>query len=367
MHPDLTDDTTEPAEKRVRYFAQIAAVIVIIVFSYMVLQLFIPAILFAAVVCCASWDLYLRLRTALRGRSTLAALVMTLLLTALVIAPSVLLTLSLAENVSAMVETAKAALAIGAFDPPAWISQIPTIGNMVVEYWQSIASGSKSLVEESQFFFEPLRDLIVSAGKLVGRGLLQLTLATFVGFFFYRDGEALAAALIKATDRLAGGLGQELLHTVYTTVNGVVRGVFGTALVQAIVALIGFLIAGIPSPFLLAATTFFLSIVPIGPPLVWGGATLWLFSEGQTGWAIFMGLWGLLAISTIDNIVKPYLISRNSSLPLLLIVLGVVGGVAAFGFIGLFIGPPVLAVALALTKRYLVHAPPKPGVSSEIV
>ena len=136
---------------------------------------------------------------------------------------------------------------------------------------------------------------------------------------------------------------------------GVIHGIFGTALVQALVALAGFLIAGVPAAFLLAVATFFLSVVPIGPPLIWGGATVWLVYNGQLGWAIFMALWGFLAISTIDNFVKPYLISRSSKLPLLLIVLGVFGGVIAFGFIGLFIGPPVLAIGLTLVQLWIAH------------
>jgi predicted PurR-regulated permease PerM len=99
--------------------------------------------------------------------------------------------------------------------------------------------------------------------------------------------------------------------------------------------------------------TFFLSVLPIGPPLVWGGAALYLLYQGQMGWAIFMALWGLLAISSIDNLLRPYLISRSSKLPLLLIVLGVMGGLSAFGFIGLFIGPPVLAIGLTLVQLWI--------------
>ena len=121
------------------------------------------------------------------------------------------------------------------------------------------------------------------------------------------------------------------------------------------------LIAGVPAPFLLAVATFFLSILPIGPPLVWGGATLWLVSQDEIGWAVFMALWGLLAISTVDNFVKPYLISRSSGLPMLLIVLGVFGGVFAFGFIGIFIGPPVLAVGLTLVQLWIARSLEKPG------
>jgi predicted PurR-regulated permease PerM len=138
-------------------------------------------------------------------------------------------------------------------------------------------------------------------------------------------------------------------------VTGVINGLFVTGLAQALVALAGFYIAGVPGAFFLSAATFFLSVLPIGPPLVWGGAALWLLYQGQMGWAIFMVLWGFFAISSIDNVLRPFLISRSSNLPLLLIVLGVMGGLSAFGFIGLFIGPPVLAIGLTLVQLWIAR------------
>jgi predicted PurR-regulated permease PerM len=346
----------QSAEYRLHQYAQLAAVVVVLVGAYLVLYPFIPAILFSAVVCSATWPLYERLRKVLWGRSGLAALVMTLLLIALVIGPSVWLTFSLADNVTAMVEAGKAALEKGPLQPPEWLRKIPAVGEMLADYWLRLVSGSESLASQLQGLLEPARNFLVGAGKAVGAGLLQLALATFIGFFFYRDGEALALALRKGLDRLAGGLGHELLRTIHDTVTGVVHGIFGTALAQALVALLGFVIAGVPVPFLLAVATFFLSILPIGPPLVWGAATLWLVFQGKIGWAIFMALWGLLAVSSIDNFVKPYLISRSSDLPILLIVLGVFGGVFAFGFIGIFIGPPVLAVGLTLVRLWIARS-----------
>ena len=102
-----------------------------------------------------------------------------------------------------------------------------------------------------------------------------------------------------------------------------------------------------------AATLSACVVVPVGPPLIWASAAGWLYFQGQTGWAIFMVLWGLLAVSSVDNFVKPYLISRSSSLPMLLIVIGVFGGIAAFGFIGTFIGPPMIAVGLGLVTLWI--------------
>jgi predicted PurR-regulated permease PerM len=338
-------------------YARAAGVAIVVIGCYLVLHPLIPAVLFAAVVCSATWPLYLRLRGLLGGRPSVAALAMTLLLVILVIGPTVLLAVTLADNATALVEKGGALLKGGPIAPPAWVRDIPMVGEMLMDYWQRLASSTDSLATQWKGVLEPARSVLVGAGKAVGGGLLHLALASFIGFFFYRDGEDLVRGMRKILARLAGTLGDGLLETIGNTVTGVIHGVFGTALAQALVALAGFLIAGVPGAFLLAAATFFLSIVPVGPPLVWGAAAAWLAYEGRTGWAVFMALWGLLAISTIDNLVKPYLISRSSRLPVLLVILGVFGGVIAFGFIGLFIGPPVLAIGLTLVQLWITHRP----------
>jgi predicted PurR-regulated permease PerM len=154
--------------------------------------------------------------------------------------------------------------------------------------------------------------------------------------------------------RLAGADdGASLLTTAQGAVRGVVYGLLGTAIAQAAVALIGFVIAGVPGTMLLAALTFILSLVPMGPVLVWGGAAAWLYSQDQTGWAIFMVVYGVAVISSVDNFVKPILMSRAGNLSMLLVVLGVFGGAIAFGFIGLFVGPALLAVGWSVTKKWL--------------
>jgi predicted PurR-regulated permease PerM len=195
---------------------------------------------------------------------------------------------------------------------------------------------------------EPARKFALGLGAVVGQGLLQITLVLFIVFFLYRDGARISVLLETAADRLGGELGGSLLELASNTVKAVMIGIVGTAAAQALVALVGFLIAGVPGALLMSAGIFFLSMVPIGPPLIWGGAAFWLYQQDQQGWAIFMVLWGLLAISSVDNFVKPMLISRTASLPILLIALGAFGGVLAFGFIGLFLGPTFLALGQAL-------------------
>jgi predicted PurR-regulated permease PerM len=159
--------------------------------------------------------------------------------------------------------------------------------------------------------------------------------------------------LTTAVERIAGEQGKHLLTVAGKTVRGVVYGILGTALLQAVMMGIGLLIAGVPGAALLALLTFFASIVPIvGTGLVWVPAALWLFHQGLTGWGIFVLIWGV-GVANIDNFVKPWLISQGSNLPFILIFLGVVGGALTFGFIGVFLGPTLLAVGYRLLAEWI--------------
>jgi predicted PurR-regulated permease PerM len=159
--------------------------------------------------------------------------------------------------------------------------------------------------------------------------------------------------LREGFQRITGDYAPHLINVVQTTVRSVVYGVLGTALAQGIVAGIGFVIAGTPAPVILALLTFFLSFAPFGPPIIWIGASAWLFVKGRIGWGIFMALYGLFAISSVDNILKPYIMSRGSKQSFIVTFIGLLGGVAAFGFIGIFLGPTLLAVGLGLAQEIL--------------
>ena len=184
--------------------------------------------------------------------------------------------------------------------------------------------------------------------------LVQILVAIFVAFFFYRDGEDLVRLLRSGMTRLAGSeRGLSVLDTARNAVVGVVYGLIGTALAQGAVAFVGFVIAGVPGALLLSALTFVLSLIPMGPVLIWGGAAAWLYAQGESGWAVFMVAYGALVISSVDNFLKPILMSRAGGLSMLLVVLGVFGGAVSFGFIGIFIGPALLAVAWSLVNAWL--------------
>jgi predicted PurR-regulated permease PerM len=287
-----------------------------------------------------------------RQRRTLAAAIMTVSLVLVIILPLALVTWNIADHAGEFVEHVRDAVEEGTIEPPAWLKQIPLVGEQADTYVRKLIGSREEMLALAKRYMAPARKLVLGGGMVLGSGVAQVSLAAFICFFLYRDGIALLAALRAGMVKIMGEHAEEVADTVSRTVRGVMYGLLGTALAQAAVAAAGFWIAGVPGVALLAVATFVFSLVPVGPPLIWGGAALWLFSHSGTGWGIFMVVWGLFAISGVDNVVKPMLISRGSSLPFLLVLLGVMGGVLAFGFVGLFIGPTLLAVAMGLLRNW---------------
>ena len=171
--------------------------------------------------------------------------------------------------------------------------------------------------------------------------------------------------------RLIGSRARQFIAVAGGTIQGVVYGILGTALAQGVLAGIGFSIVRVPGALFLGLLTFFMSLIPMGPPFVWVPAVVWLVAQQRYGAAIFMGIWGMFVISGIDNIVKPYLISRGSNLPFILVFLGVIGGLAAFGFLGVFLGPVLLAVGYTLLLTWnrveTIDGPPREEPARAVV
>lgn len=343
-------------------YARISAIAILAITCFLVLKPFVAAAVLAAVLCSATWPLYVKLRRLVGERAWLASLAMSLLLALAVIIPVALLAASITGNVAWIVDAVKRMIVGGLPQPPDWLASVPMVGGFAQDYWQGLIDSRKDLNALLLRLAEPARNMLLAAGAVLGEGILQMMVVSFLGFFFYRDGEALMQTLRAAMARVAGEMSGRILETINNTITSVLYGIVGTALAQAGVALIGFLIAGVPNAFVLAAATFFLSMVPVGPPLIWGGAAIWLAQSGEQGWAMFMVLYGLLVISSIDNFLKPYLVSRGAAMSFALVFLGVFGGVLAFGLIGLFLGPVLLAVAMILI-RYWIQLPEEKGAA----
>ncbi len=351
----------------------LAVLVILIAGCFLVLQPFITAILWAAILCATIWPLYLHLRVRLGGRAGVSALLIVLLMALTVLAPFVIVGVTIADNADRVSDWAQALVKTGPPDAPGWVAGLPLIGEWAAATWGSFAHDTTRLFDEARKYFEPARKIVLASGTTIVSGILQLALSIFIAYFFLRDGDAIVERLHMAVARIAGERGRRLAGIAAVTVRGVVLGILGTALVQGVLMAVGLALAGIKAAPLLGLVTFFLSPVPIGPPLVWIPAGIILLNQGETGWGIFVLVWGAAVVSTVDNFIKPMIISRGSDLPFVLVLLGVLGGAIAFGFVGVFLGPVLLAVGYALLKEWAVGAAPatdaggdKPPENSDI-
>jgi predicted PurR-regulated permease PerM len=336
--------------KRIERVISGAALALLVAGCLVVLWPFLSSLLWAVILAFASWPIYRRMLALTGGRRTWAALLMTLLTTLILLVPFIVVGFTLADNLQDLsvawhhwTEAPPAA--------PGWVGKIPLIGSGIKNYWTTVAGDSQSLLRALGKLIEPLSSILLAGGITLGRGLVELAISIFVAFFLYRDGVGIAYRAVRISRRIAGDRGEHLFRLAGSTVRSVVYGILGTALVQALVAGVGYAIAGLSATALLSLVTFFVAVTPIGPPLVYIPVALWFLNKGSIGWAIFTIIWGLM-VSSIDQVLKPWLISHGSHMPFLLIFFGVIGGLVGFGFIGIFLGPTLLAVGFRLLKEW---------------
>ncbi len=318
----------------------------------LVLLPFLSTLLWAVVLVCSSWPVYRRLLKFTGNRHSLAAGLMTLGMILILLLPFVIVGTTLADNVKDLTNAVRQFIDQGPPAPPEWLAKIPFVGERATDYWLSFAADTSKLWVHAEKLVEPAGALLLKGGILLGGGLIKLALSIFIAFFLFRGGTQVGAWGMALVRHIGGERGEHLLTVAGNTVRGVVYGILGTALTQAVLAGIGFVIAGVPGAALLALLTFFSSIVPlVGTALTWVPAAIWLFHQGSNGWGIFMLIWGF-GVANVDNVVKPWLISQGSNMPFLLIFFGVLGGALTFGFLGVFLGPTLLAVGYNLVVEW---------------
>jgi predicted PurR-regulated permease PerM len=323
----------------------------------LIMKPFVSALLWAVVLSIALWPLHRRLVQAFRGRRGLATMVVAAGLVLIILLPFVTVGVTIGDNVQELSAAAKRWLESGPPEPPSWLGKLPVVGPKAVVRWKEFADDSSKFLESAKRFLQPVTLWLLKAGLGLAQGLLELGLSIIIACIVMRQGTGVADRLLASAERIAGPRGRHLLEVASNTVRGVVYGILGTAFFQAVLAAIGFIIAGVPAVPLLALLTFVLCVIPaVGAPLVWIPAVIWLFNQGATGYAIFLIIWGI-GVSSVDNFVKPWLISHGSNMPFILIFFGVLGGALTFGFIGLFIGPTLLAVGYKLVEEWFATRP----------
>src|SRR6516165_9318594 len=326
-----------------------------------VLLPFTTAILFGAILAIAGWPLLdFLLRCGLKRG--LAATLLLLLALAVVALPLMAMAPGLAERLTKGASRLQDYFA-SAPQVPSWLAGLPIVGERIARIWNKVLLAGGDLRILLEPYSDGLRQGLVDAAAALGQSVLQIILSLVVATFFWVSGDALAATLRDILRRLAGETAAAELDVAAGAVRSVAYGVVGTAAIQAVMMAIGLAVAGVPGAVLLGFVTLLLALSQIGAPLIiaiWGGAVVWLFGQDQQGWGVFMIFWGLV-ISTIDNFIKPLLIGVGVAMPLSLTILGVFGGFVAFGFLGLFIGPTLIAIAFTLLEAWRGRPAATPG------
>ena len=330
---------------------------------FLVLRPFLSALLWAVILAYTTWPAFRFLRERARLSPGWAALAMVLAEFLLIGLPIAFAAPTSREDVEALQRAVEGLITEGLPSLAAFLSGLPLVGGFIGAWLAGWDATLEGLFGAIRPYAGTLAQNALSILLAVLSGIAELLLAILLAFFFYRDGPAIAAQAQRTMEKLAGPRSRHLVELTGNVTRGVVYGLLGTAVVQGAMTTFGFWIAGVPQPVLLGVVAGVISILPVGAPLVWIPATIWLFVEGEWGWGIFMAIWGAAGISSVDNIIRPWLISRGADLPLLLTLLGAVGGVLAFGFLGLFLGPVLLAVGYTLLKDWAgeVRAQPGPG------
>lgn len=335
------------------------AIVVLATACFLVLRPFLSALLWAAILVFSTWPAFRLLRERLRLSPGVAALAMVVAEFLLIGLPLVYATPTRREDIEGLRNAVEQLLSQDFPDFGLWLGALPVVGAWLAGWWEDFAPDLPGVIALIRPHAGSIAQSALSVLLAVLSGLAEVLMAILFAFFLYRDGPAIAARAEGALQRLAGERTRHLLELTGDVTRGVVFGLLGTAVVQGVMTTFGLWISGVPRPVLLGVIAGVISILPIGAPLVWIPATIWLFAEGQTAWGIFLALYGGLGISSIDNVIRPWFISRGADLPLLLTLLGALGGVFAFGFLGLFLGPVVLAVGFTLLKDW-AEAPPGP-------
>ena len=315
---------------------------------------FTTAILFGASLATAAWPIRQALVRCGLGHGPAAALLLLLSLV-IVVLPMLAFAPHLADQ---MVRGTQRVQSYFAATPeqPAWIKSVPLLGRRLGVAWDRIVEVKGNLRALLEPYTANLEQMMIGAARALADSLLQVILSIVVATMFWTNGDGLVLVLHDALRRIGGPIAERALDVAAGAIRGVAYGVIGTAAIQAILLAVGLAVAGVPGAGTLGFVALLLAISQIGGPLliiIWGGAAWWLFAQDQQVWGVFMIIWGVF-VGTVDNFIKPWLIGFGVEMPMSLTILGVFGGFIAFGFLGLFIGPTLIAIMFTMLQAWRV-------------
>jgi len=327
-----------------RILLAVLFIVVAIAASLWILKPFLPALIWATLLVVATWPLMRAAQRRLWGKRGLAVIVMTTMLLLVVIVPLALAVLTIVEHAGDVGTWLKTLVQARMPAPPGWVEQVPVIGPKLAAEWQATAALRADELHANvvPYAKDAARWIVGKAGTLAAF-FLHLLLTAIISAMLYYKGEAVAEGVRAFARRLAGTRGEQSVTLAGQAIRAVALGVVVTAVVQAALGGIGLAVAGVPLAAFLTALMFVLAVAQIGAGPVLLLVVIWLYWSGNPAWGTAMLVWTVI-VSSLDNILRPLLIKRGADLPLVLIFAGVIGGLLAFGIVGLFVGPVVLAV-----------------------
>jgi predicted PurR-regulated permease PerM len=321
--------------------------------SFWILRPFLSALIWATMIVVTTWPFMERVQELLWRRRGLAVTVMTVMLMLIFIIPFTFAVVTVVDRSDEIVNWSKSISSYTISPLPPWVEKLPVVGPKLAGRWHNLATADQAQIAER---LAPHAKKI--AGWLVARTgsvmlmIVEFLLTVILSAVLYAGGDKAARGIRLFARRLGGQNGEDAVVLAARAVRGVALGVVVTALVQSLLGGIGLVVAGVPAVAILTAVMFILCIAQVGPGLVLIPVIIWLFWQGETMWGTLMIVWTLF-VGTIDNFIRPFLIKKGADLPLILIFAGVIGGLIAFGVIGLFIGPVMLAVTYTLLEAWV--------------
>jgi predicted PurR-regulated permease PerM len=327
----------------------------LVLLGFRVMDPFIVPLVWAGILAFVTWPVYEWLYRKCHGRRTLAALLMTVAVSVAVVAPLVWLAAVLRVDLVRAYHQAQELLAGGVQLPPA-VLRVPWIGTWLQDLVTQVSQDPHALGLELRKVADAQFDQIAHVAGGISRNAVKLLFAVVSLFFVYRGGYQLPAQLARALELVLGPRVHDYLLAIEQTVKAVVYGLVLAAVVQGVLVGVGYWLAGTGAPVFLAALTTACGLIPFAAPTVWGCVVLWLILKGSTVAGVGLLIWGAIVMGWTDHIVRPLLISREAQIPFLVVLFGVLGGLTAFGLVGLFVGPVILAVLLAIWREWLLES-----------
>lgn len=334
--------------------------------SIWILRPFLPAIIWATMIVVASWPVLLRVQRWLWGRRSLAVAAMTCVLLLVLVVPLSLAIGTIVSNAEVIAGWAKALPTFQLPQPPDWLQKLPLVGKRATQAWGDLATlGREDLAKKLAPYAGAVVGWFVTQIGGFGMMALQFLLTVVVSAILFATGETAAEGVRRFGRRLAGVQGESTVILAGKAIRGVALGVVVTAFVQAVLSGIGLAITGVPFAAILTAIIFMLAVAQVGAGLVMLAAIVWLFWTGSIGWGLVLIVWTILTGPVLHNTLRPILIKKGAELPLLLVLAGVIGGLIAFGLVGIFIGPMVLAVSYRLLEAWVSEELAEPVPAAE--